>query len=520
MKNQFLFIIIVVVFSINATAQLAGTLNTGFSQDGWDATIFGNNDGFYVNKTLVQPDGKILVCARAYLQSQEQQAVIARYNPNGTIDTSFGGGDGIVRSKEDTAINLHTSADGMALQNNGKIIVAGDVYSKTERIIRLNIDGSIDSTFATGGFIDITRENSAFIFHVAVQSDNKIIVCGKERRLANELVEPFVFLWRFTENGVLDTSFGKEGMVSYNSKTWLGTSEILLSINDLILLPDDSILINQTYTVAATSFLMLRKFKANGTFDASFGINGEAIKSERSKSGSYNYSSSSVQQNGSIVTSFTSQDENLMYTTSIYRLNAKGVKDKSFDIKLENPSSIPDLVQVIATPSEKIYVIKKVNPSGLSFDEIHCYDSDGKPVETFGKNGIAVINQNNKSTSYDVYAAVCSNGTIYLASDILTNVGQHLLISNVIGSDSTLAISDEIATNEITVFPNPTNGIATISLKNNALIDKVELVDSMGKIVTVATENTAEIDLTTYSSGIYVLKIYSGERIFQKKIIR
>ena len=513
-------ILFVLVFCINANAQQAGTLNTQFSQDGWDASIIGNNNGFYINKTLIQPDGKILVCARAYLQDEEQQAVIARYNPDGSIDSTFGGYDGVVRSKEDAAINLYTSADGMALQSNGKIIIAGDVFSKTERIICLNADGSLDRTFGTAGIVDINTPNSAFINHVAVQSDNKIIVCGKERRLVNNVLEPFVFLWRFTENGLLDTSFGNAGMVSYHSTTWLGNVDILLSINDLIVLPDNTILINQSYTVATTNFVMLRKFDANGIADASFGTSGEAIKSAVSNGGSFTYSSSSVQQNGSIISSFTSQDKNSNYIESIYRLNPNGIPDESFNIKLENPTSIPSLAQVIAS-EEKIYLIKKANPAGLSFDEIHCFDLEGKPVTTFGKSGIALVNQNNISTSYDVHAAVSSNGTIYLVSDKSDlNLGQQILVSSVIGVDSKLSINAESTTSGITIFPNPTTGIATISLQDNAIIDKIEIVDILGKIVFEESENSSQIDLNKFSSGTYIFKIYSGENIILKKIIK
>jgi uncharacterized delta-60 repeat protein len=521
MKNQFLFIIIVVVFSINATAQLAGTLNSQFSQDGWDDAVFGNNNGITINKTLIQPDGKILVCAGAQYPGEGLQAVITRYFPDGTIDNNFGGGDGVVRSKEDTSMDFYTSAVGMALQSNGKIIIAGDVFSNIERIFCLNADGSLDTTFGTNGVVEIASQNLEFITHVAVQSDNKIIVCGKERRLINNVIVQHVFLWRFTQNGILDTTFGASGVVSYNNSTWLASTEILLNINDLIILPDDKIVINQTYTATTNSYVMLRKFNANGSSDSTFGSNGEAIKSEIFTGGDRKYSSSSLQQNGSIVTSFTSRSAaNSNYTESLFRVNAQGILDASFNINLENPTTFPEILKVIAS-GEKIYVFKNATEDFSSFDEINCYDLDGNSITSFGTNGIALINQNNIPTSYPAKAVVSNIGSIYIASTISNpSLGEMFFVSNVIGFDPNLSTTDNLIENKIIVFPNPTKGIVSISNPENVVIKKVELVDGMGKIIAVATENTAEIDLTTYSSGIYVLKIYSGECIFQKKIIR
>ena len=66
MKKYFL-IIITILLNFTATAQLAGTLNTAFSQDGYDDTFFGGNPGlaFPVTETIIQPDGKILICVGA-----------------------------------------------------------------------------------------------------------------------------------------------------------------------------------------------------------------------------------------------------------------------------------------------------------------------------------------------------------------------------------------------------------------------------------------------------------------------
>lgn len=78
----------------------------------------------------------------------------------------------------------------------------------------------------------------------------------------------------------------------------------------------------------------------------------------------------------------------------------------------------------------------------------------------------------------------------------------------------------ESLNNAIKVFPNPTFGIVTISSAKNAIIDKIEVIDILGKTVSVKTENTSLIDISEFSNGIYILKIHSRATIFQKKIIK
>jgi hypothetical protein len=74
--------------------------------------------------------------------------------------------------------------------------------------------------------------------------------------------------------------------------------------------------------------------------------------------------------------------------------------------------------------------------------------------------------------------------------------------------------------NKVNIYPNPTKGTITIASVENTTIDKIEIVDFLGKIVSVKTENTSQIDISEFSNGVYILKIHSGESTFEKKIIK
>ena len=90
-----------------------------------------------------------------------------------------------------------------------------------------------------------------------------------------------------------------------------------------------------------------------------------------------------------------------------------------------------------------------------------------------------------------------------------------------LGSVPLLNISENtIAKLRINIYPNPTTGIVTISNEDNLTIDKIEILDILGKTVATKTENTSQIDISHLSNGIYIFKIYSGETVSIKKIIK
>lgn len=86
---------------------------------------------------------------------------------------------------------------------------------------------------------------------------------------------------------------------------------------------------------------------------------------------------------------------------------------------------------------------------------------------------------------------------------------------------SALSTNDfESLNNAIKVYPNPTSGIVSISSPENATIDKIEIVDILGKTVSVKTNNTSQIDISEFSNGVYIFKIFAGETVLNRKVIR
>lgn len=139
-----------------------GTLDTSFGTDGKVTTDIGS-DSDYASSVAIQNDGKIVVAGQAGSEPNIDFA-LARYNNDGNLDTNFGTG-GIV-----TDIGGRNPASSLALQSDGKIVVAGN-----SALARYNNDGSLDTSFGTGGTVTTDTGGTT---SVVIQNDGKIVVVG------------------------------------------------------------------------------------------------------------------------------------------------------------------------------------------------------------------------------------------------------------------------------------------------------------------------------------------------------
>jgi uncharacterized delta-60 repeat protein len=180
---------------------LNGTLDTTFSGDGKVITYFGPVSA-YGNRATVQMDGKILVAGDSYNGSNMDFA-LARYHPDGTLDTTFSG-DGKVIT--DFGNDKWDESQSVAVQADGKILVAG--FSAGDfALARYNANGSLDTTFSGDG--KLTTDFGAYDqgYSVTVQTDGKILVAGSSGYSDFALA-------RYTPDGNLDTTFSGDGKVT------------------------------------------------------------------------------------------------------------------------------------------------------------------------------------------------------------------------------------------------------------------------------------------------------------------
>ena len=245
-----------------------GVLDTTFANNG--VLLAGLSDAAaQAHAVAIQPDGKIVVAGQAAYFTNNSQAytvALARLNPDGSLDGSFGSNGTVT-----TVLNSAEVANALAIDANGKIVAAGSLAGGGPdfALARYNADGSLDASFGSGGTTavpvgyGVDQPNA-----VRIQSDGKIVVAGYADDSGSR--EQFA-LARFSTNGSLDTSFGSSGIVI----TTFGSPPSVTEAYGAGVQPDGKIvaagLAIATSGSSVTSDLAAARYNTNGALDFSFG---------------------------------------------------------------------------------------------------------------------------------------------------------------------------------------------------------------------------------------------------------
>ncbi|MGB9990125.1 beta strand repeat-containing protein [Pseudoduganella rhizocola] len=303
-----------------------GTLDTAFGSGGSVVVgVASANDT--PRQILLQADGKIVVAGTGNGgASSTNDFALLRLNADGTLDTSFNGSGKLV-------VPVGTgpdSANAAVLQADGKIVVAGTVGSGSAAdygLVRINADGTLDSSFGTGGKqVLAVGPGGDAAYVLTLQADGKLIAAGYSRSGSADTSDWDMSLVRLNADGSLDSSFGTGGKVV----THVG------NLNDRIFAiqvqPDGKIVTAGTMNVQLSSVMSgqfaITRYNANGTLDTSFGNGGIATVPGH---GMGDQAASLGLANGKIVL-FGSTFNDLQANVSnvIARLNADGTLDDSF----------------------------------------------------------------------------------------------------------------------------------------------------------------------------------------------
>ncbi|HSB11392.1 MAG TPA: hypothetical protein VLM38_18030 [Blastocatellia bacterium] len=245
-----------------------GSLDRSFGSDGTVITdFFGKAE--HVFGLALQTDGKIV--AVGFTQGTDQGPInsdfaLARYNPDGSLDASFG-----TAGKVHTDFNSGSSdiAYATVIQSDGKIIAAGPVAGNFG-LARYNPDGSLDPSFgySQNGKVSIDfNGHEDLAYAMALQSDGKIVVAGYAFNQANTNRD--FALARFDGNGTLDASFGVGGRVTNDFNQG---PDVVCGV---AIQPDDKIVATGSAWGFAGRDFGLARYNTDGSLDPSFGAAGK-----------------------------------------------------------------------------------------------------------------------------------------------------------------------------------------------------------------------------------------------------
>jgi uncharacterized delta-60 repeat protein len=303
-----------------------------FNADGSLDTIFGSggavtlnvpSDVAYFNDVAIQPNGDIVAVGNvAVTNTTSDSLFIARFLPNGALDTTFGTGGKVFVTITSSSPE---AAEAVAIQPDGKIVVAGYADSGTSgnsqfALIRLTTAGSLDSTFGSSGVVKTSIGTGTVdtASALVLQPDGGIVVAGQTNNPTSK-VSAFALV-RYTAAGSLDSTFGTGGIVS----TSTGGLDFARAI---AIQADLKIVVAGHATVGSAGAFALARYNTNGSLDGTFGSTGTKVDSIATDS--YGLTSLAIQANGKIVAAGTTV-VNANEAFAVIRYNADGSRDATF----------------------------------------------------------------------------------------------------------------------------------------------------------------------------------------------
>ncbi|TAE86414.1 MAG: T9SS C-terminal target domain-containing protein [Bacteroidetes bacterium] len=463
-------------------------LNANGSRD----ITFNTGTGFnhIVRSTAIQADGKIIV-GGSFNSFNGISGIgnIVRLNADGTLDTTFYTGTGFNNIVSSTSI-----------QADGKIIVGGDFtsfngISGINRIVRLNADGTLDNNFNTGLGFD------GSVHSISILADGKIIVGGKFTSLngtngINRIV-------RLNADGTRDMTFN------------IGTG-FNVDVNSISIQLDGKIIVGGVFNAynGTTGISRIVRLNANGILDITFntgtGFNGPV-------------NSISIQSDGKIIvggqfTSFNSNGKNRLTrllggciptpssqnvtACNTYKWLANGVTYTSsgtYTAKLCDSIVTLNLTITSALTTSVNGVTITANETGATYQWIDCNNANA-PIT-------GETNQSFTATANGNYAVIVTKNTCSDTSACvaITKVGGNKI---------------EALHSNFQVFPNPNNG--TFSLQTNySALGTVSITNALGELVfsEIIKAPKAEINLSAFGSGVYFVEVTTNGFISRQKIV-
>ncbi len=374
-----------------------GDLDMGFGAEGKVfMTPEGSGTGYYGRSIAIQSDGKIIMAGSA-LGADSVHFLVARYDIDGTLDTTFGA-NGKVFISNQAGCCIDEKAYSVAIQSDGKIVVAGSTgHTVTQAydlfLVRLNINGTPDGTFGNDGKVitDLGSDHDG-IYSIAIQSDGKIVAAGKKGG-------DFAVV-RYDTSGTLDNSFSGNGIKISD----IGSDD---KAQGIAIQPDGKIVVAGSSGDKST----VVRYNAGGILDITFGDSGIAII-EHMVGESHGVA---IQRDGKIVVVGYISGWSTGNDFFLYRYKSDGILDSTFDTdgKVYTDFADDDRAYGVAIQSDgKIIVVGSSKKGVENRFAMARYRTNGLLDETFDDADGRVVTELGGSNDIAFSVAIQSDGKI------------------------------------------------------------------------------------------------------------
>jgi uncharacterized delta-60 repeat protein len=385
-----------VALMLLGSAQVAragdGKLDRSFGSGGQVQIDF-NQSTDIAYAIAIQSDGKLVSGGTTYVNNDytHEDFAVSRQNPDGTLDTTFGVG-GLVTTDFPNRAAVISS---VVVQPDGKILVAGGAFPQFTALgkftlVRYNPDGSLDGSFGSGGIVSSTFPGvGSYAFALALQPDGKILAAGTaflEFFTGGNSKTDFAIA-RYNPDGTPDGTFGIHGQLTTDFD---GFSDeifaILVQPDGKLVAVGSAVSSGQFYDFAAVRYL------SNGTIDSSFGVGGK-VRTDFGNNGFDQARAAALQPDGKILAAgFTIYNSGLSQPFALARYNGDGSIDSSFDgdglLQIDFGSFSQTAYEVLLQPDGKILTAGYPNTESSDSDFLlaRC-NPDGSLDPTFGHAG-------------------------------------------------------------------------------------------------------------------------------------
>lgn len=504
------FLLIILPFLDKAFALSPGDLDISFSLDGMVTTNIISDGNGVASAVAIQPDGKIVVAGDTYDGIVAKVAVV-RYNSDGSLDTSFN-----TSGKTTAYIGMGSAyISAVVIQPDGKILVAGytriDFGDAEFVLVRYHPNGALDSTFGIGGKVvtDIGGREDR-LAKIAVQSDGKILAVGMTDvgPNANAASNGDIALLRYNANGILDATFDTDGI----SITPIGSG--YESANDLALQSDGKIVVaGETENDTNKTDFFTARFNTNGSMDTIYGTNGKTVTDFAANEDGAN--SLVIQSDGKIVAGGYSADTtNINF--ALVRYNTNGIVDNTFGNagKVVTPAgtTVSYVNDITINNSGMIFVAGDSDNANDSDFTVASYLSTGTLNSAFGSGGI-VKTQISTGNDFARAIAIQSDNKIVVAGSSFNGTTDDFAVARYLFTSPTAAS----VTIGGRVVNSPRIGIggAVVTIANsNGTLNKTAITNSFGyyrfEDITVGETYIITVRHKRYSFTPQVLNVFEN----------
>ncbi len=450
----------------------------------------------------LQPDGKIVMVGSRVNASTYQNFVVARYNPNGSLDTTFGN-NGWSSATFGAGYEAAVSVD---IQPDGKIVVGGtvrnvlNVPSQDLGIVRFNSDGSLDTTFDGDGKVTISFNEfmeggyTEYLSVLKVANDGKIVMAG---RAVNSGVDDRFILARINADGSLDTTFGTNGR--FVDVSLFSNRD---SINDMVILPDGKIVVAGTLINFIGNFRIAIKYNINGGREWTY-QQGTSFLTDEFEA----FNGIAALPDGKFIV-VGKRNRKIV----AIRLNADGTEDNSFNNTAVMPNG--EAYSVAIQTDGKIVANFYANSSNSSFSLIR-YNANGSLDSGFGNGGIINTSVTN-GQDYGRKVLIQPDGKILVggSSQLSSPTRYYFSMVRYQGEfavpDNPLFDYDGDGKSDVSVF-RPSEGVWYLNQSTNGFI-AAQFGISTDKIVPADYDGDGKTDIAVYRDGTWWI-LQSGNNL-------